>query len=889
MNSGGGPRLGVDAATWSRLSPLLDEALELAPEQRAAWLARLPAAATDLRAALQRLLDPAAPRLNSPPAIEAPAHRPGDAIGPYRLLSLLGEGGMGEVWLAERADGQLTRQVALKLPHAEVLQPGLAARMARERDILAALEHPGIARLYDAGIDAAGRPFLALEHVRGERIDVWCERHRLGVPARLQLFLQTARAVAYAHAQLIVHRDLKPSNLLVDETGQVRLLDFGIARLLGDELAAGELTSRGAAAMTPAFASPEQVGGLPVGTASDIYSLGVLLFELLTGTSPYRPARDTRSALEEAVVSEAPRRPSDAAAERGRRTALRGDLDAIVLHALAKVPAQRYPTVEAFIDDIERHLQHQPVRARPAGVAYVWRKFVRRHRVGVAALAAVALAVVAGSALALWQAKRADTERLRAEQVKDFVAGILRDASPYVAGDVGKLSAVDLMRQAHRRLQEAAIAQPEVRVELGTLIGESLVSLGDYDRAEPVLAEATRQGRSELGDDHVLTLQAWLNQAQMERLRGRIAEQQTQLQTLMPHVRALAGRQPALLVQGLQHMTMNAIDRGAYAEAETFAAEGFAFARGHLDARHPDTVASAVMLAFAHRYAQHFDAARDQAALALQLAQALYPGPTLHPRVMEARAIYGRALADTGRLVDGVAQLQRAADDAAVLYGADSPTVGTMRQNLVAYQIDLGELASAEANGRDALRLVRLSTEPDSYPQIATAASLAQALVESGRHAEALPLLQNAWPQLQRLIGAGQDATQRTGVMLARALIGSGRLADAQSVLASLAPAPGSRAAAQRDRVRAQLSLAQGDAAGAAAQLQALLAGADPDPRLQRERAQARAEAGLALRAAGQPEAALRQLEQALAELARLQTGQTPLALAASAARAELR
>ena len=807
-----GSSLGLDAATWARLSPLLDEALELPPVERAAWLDRLPDDAADLRQRLRDLLaDDAMQLATSPGALDVDdaaddlGLRPGDEVGVYRIIRPLGTGGMGVVWLAERADGMVARQVALKLPRAEGARAALAARMARERVILAALDHPHIARLYDAGIAADGQPYLALEFVEGERIDRWCALHSLDIPARLQLFLQAARAVAYAHAQLVVHRDLKPSNLLVAGDGQVKLLDFGIAKLLDDtQGATSELTARGAPVMTPAYASPEQVGGLPVGTRSDVYALGVLLYELLAGVSPYKPRRDSRAALEEAVLSEVPARPSDAAVGARTRRALRGDLDAIVLQALRKLPAERYATVDAFIDDIERHLRFQPVLARREGWVYPLRKFVRRHRLSVGASAAVVGALLVGLASTWWQADRAERERERAEQVKTFITDVLRDASPYSGGDVGKLTAVDLMRQASRRLAQADIKQPEVRVELMNLVGESLLNLGDYDRAEPLLDDAVRQARAALGDDQPLTLRARLLQGELAYFRGRVEAQQATLAELLPRLHALAPREPALLVQGQRDAALNALVRRDFDAAIAAARSSFELAQERLGTRHDDTLASALLLSLALSQAGRLDAARDQGALVLQLAQATYPGPALHPRVAEAHGVYGLALAAAGDARAGVAQLQTAVDQLAQLFGADSLAVGMYRQNMAGYQIDLGELDAAAANAASALAIIGRDADRGSYPWAVAALTLSWVQVEQGRDAEALALQQQLLPVLTRTLGPNNDAVLRAQVLAARAELGLGKRDAAAARLAALAPALASSAAGARTRAMAQ-------------------------------------------------------------------------------------
>src|SRR5580700_8407301 len=313
---------------------------------------------------------------------------PGDLVGPYRLIRLLGEGGMAEVWLAQRADGSIKREVALKLPRLRRDRADLAGRFARECDILAALEHPHIARLYDAGISPDGLPYLAMEYVRGEKLTIWCDQRRLRVPERLQLVLQVLDAVQYAHAHQAIHRDIKPSNILVNEAGQVQLLDFGVAKLLAQD---AQLTIAYGRAMTPDYASPELARGDPPEPGSDVYSLGVLLYELLTGCPPYRiKARGSGAQLEQAILAAEVLAPSmHLAPEAGAARAmtqeklarrLRGDLDAIVLRALAKEPTQRYDGSSSMSEDVQRYLLGKPVKARSAPLHYRVGKFLDRNR-----------------------------------------------------------------------------------------------------------------------------------------------------------------------------------------------------------------------------------------------------------------------------------------------------------------------------------------------------------------------------------------------------------------------------------------------------------------------------------------------------------------------------
>src|SRR6202451_4664198 len=392
------------------MSRLLDEALPLDEAGRRAWLESLPTEHRDLAPALREALLPeeleAAARncLTSLPKLgaaegadlaSASGLKPGARVGPYELIRPLGAGGMAEVCLARRADGAFKREVALKLPMLAHARVGLEARFARERDILASLEHPHIARLYDAGVDPQGLPYLAMEYVQGEPLTGWCDAHRLGIPERLGLFLQVLEAVQYAHEKQVIHRDLKPSNILVTKAGQVRLLDFGVATLLDNGEVAGKtpLTTVYGHALTPIYSSPELIRGDPITAKSDIYSLGVVLFELLTGDRPYRlNAGASRAILEHAIAAAEVRKPStqivqEAGGARGvtheqLTRQLRGDIDRIVLKSLEKEPQARYASAAAMADDVQRYLDGKPISTQPPRLSYRLRQVFRRQRPG---------------------------------------------------------------------------------------------------------------------------------------------------------------------------------------------------------------------------------------------------------------------------------------------------------------------------------------------------------------------------------------------------------------------------------------------------------------------------------------------------------------------------
>ncbi|HEY8507440.1 MAG TPA: protein kinase, partial [Steroidobacteraceae bacterium] len=651
-------RLGIDRESWPQLSHLLDEALELPAEARARWLESLDCKDERLKERLRALLSHTSDVetgdvFNTLPKItlredafrsaHAPLENPGDQVGPYRLVRQLGAGGMGTVWLAERTDGLIPRPVALKLPHRARQHAGLAERIAREREILASLNHPNIARLYDAGISSDGQPYLALEYIAGVPIDVYCDQHRLDIEARLQLFLQVARAVAHAHTKLVVHRDLKPGNILVTEDGQARLLDFGVAKLLDPQSGNPGLTEFAGPAMTPDYASPEQIAGEPITTASDVYALGVVLYELLTHQRPYKLKRQSRGALEEAILHGDPEPPSRVAPEPATRKRLRGELDAIVLKALKKNIDERYVTVNALVEDIERHLTHRPVLAQPDSLWYRGRKFVRRNKLAVAAAASVLLTVLAGSAISVWQARVALAEQRRAEEVKEFLASTLRDADPYQGP--GRVPSVkDLLRQARERVDRIE-SRPDLRVELLTLIGSSLLNLEDLDAAENAARQALSEAIDALGDDHPQTMRARVLMLGVHRFRGRTDEMRRELETLEASLKDrpdVSVEDRVLILENRGHLS---IDDGKGKEALEAARQAFDLALAHFGERDPRTASAATLLAEAHEYT---DASPEQALQAaeraFQLTTAIYDPESPHPRIISVRDVYGRAL-----------------------------------------------------------------------------------------------------------------------------------------------------------------------------------------------------------------------------------------------------
>ena len=806
---------------WATLRGLLDTALEREPAERGAWIDTLDGPLAEFKPRLRELLELAAggpSASNSPAHVHARAHlrmltlpkvetadfapAPHEAmperIGPYRLLRELGSGGMASVWRAERTDMLQGRQVALKLPHGDwgaygvrsaSRRTGLAERMTREREILATLNHPNIASLYDAGVADDGQPYLALEVVEGERIDDYCAKHHLDVPARLRLFLQAVRAVAHAHANLVVHRDLKPSNILVNAQGEVRLLDFGIAKLLDQGVAAEtELTQQAGRVLTPDYASPEQIRGEAIGTASDVYSLGVVLYELLTGVRPYKLERGSRAALEEAIQHAEPKRPSATVADKRLERALRGDLDTIVLRALRKSLGERYPTVAALAEDIERHLEHRPVLAQPDSRVYRLRKFVARNRLAVAAGGAVLVVSLAGTGVALWQARLALAEQQRAEDVKNFIAAIFREANPY-RGDGKSASAADLLKRAADKLALIDPARTAMRVELMNLIGTSLISLQDSATAEAIVMQAASEAQS-LPQDHALALEARSLLVSVHRFRGRTKEMKAELEQLLPLLRAHAGQTPAPLIQTLKDQAHLAIDEGRFGEAVASSREATELAMATLGPDHAQTASCWQVQGLALLLAERPVEALAASSRAFEMTLKINGGNPAHLQVVNARVPYARALAANGKLDEAIAEMKRSIAGAATTIGPRTRQVGFFTQNLVRLELEAGQVRQGLASSELALGI--LSEHAQLESSIVGGAMSARALAHLDAYdgAQAVRDFTQALAVARKVLGPNHDATLRNEAQYLAALGMAGRGDEALPRLRTLASDP---------------------------------------------------------------------------------------------------
>jgi hypothetical protein len=755
----------MDATLWIRLNRLLDEALDLSVEERARWLATLGPGDEAVKPRLLALLAHASagqpdnfldilPKVDvgAIDASDEPADKAGATVGPYRLLRQLGEGGMGTVWLAERTDGMVRRPVALKLPRSVWPRLALIERMARERDILAGLTHPHIARLYDAGVTSSGRPYLALEYVEGRPIDAYCNEQCLDVQARVGVFLQVAQAVAYAHAKLVVHRDLKPSNILVTADGQVRLLDFGIAKLLDDGNAGHTmLTELAGRPLTPDYASPEQVAGEPLSVACDVYSLGVVLYELLTGARPYKVQRGSRGALEDAILQADPNPPSVSATEPSRRKALRGDLDTIVLKALKKKPDDRYATVNAFGDDLERCLDGRPVLARPDSRVYRLKKFIARNQLITAAGTATLIAIVAGAGISAWQAQEARVQRnvaVRETIRADAEAAIARreariaranaDLTDYLTSDlaIGR-STTDLEQQLERAIatvRRQYSDDPLVRLKLLLGIAGRFRQLGSFDRHRQLVTELEGTARVAGDEETLAQLRCW--QARDLSQAGKASEARELMDQVLRALRSREPRPTETLASCLADESAIARLAGdsprAIAAVEEVRrleeAEGLVRTDGHTD--------TLLLLARAYGQAGRYRDAARAAARSVELRIEIGREDT--PGMMNMKTIQATILRDGGQPNQALPILE-------------------------------GELT----------RHVSRGGSPQSIPPLEYETALT--LVRLGRPAEALPLLSRASASVRER----GDVTLIRATSVARilALSDTGRLAQARSLL----------------------------------------------------------------------------------------------------------
>ncbi|MGZ4983450.1 MAG: protein kinase domain-containing protein [Chthoniobacterales bacterium] len=744
---------------WARVKELFEAAVDLDPNQRTALLDKECGDDDALRSEIESLLKSdertdgfieqpaiAIPRDLFPNNVEEPFA--GRQFGSYQIIREIGRGGLGAVYLAARADDEYRKQVAIKLVRRGLDTEDILRRFRNERQILAQLDHPNIARLIDGGTTDDGLPYFVMEYVNGQPINGYCDANALSTTERLTLFRKVCSAVTYAHQNLVIHRDLKPSNILVTQDGEPKLLDFGIAKLLsaGDELFTQTIPAL--RVMTPEYASPEQIKGDKIMTTSDVYSLGVLLYELLTGQQPYRLKTRTPEQIARAITEQEPERPSTVLADNQQSEirnpkSLRGDLDNIVLMAMRKEPARRYASVGQFSEDIRRHLTGLPVVARKDTVAYRTSKFVNRHRIGVAAAALVLLSLVGGIVATLIQVRTASRERAKAEGISGFLQKTLYASNPAISVN-SQATVKDILDDASKRLATEELSeQPEVKGELQRIIGSSYLALGQYDLAQQNLTTALQTQTRIFGEDGVETLKT-----------------------------------------GVLMASLWAGAKGDYAKANKFYLAKLPRLRAEVRKRTitADYLVSALN-GFALLHRAQGDSNEAESLMREELTLRPYFSPDQIHTLGVAQAVLALTQADQGKFDEAIKTVRERIEDIRQQKGNETPELCASLTGLGSFLIESGAFAEAEENLRAAETI---------YRKIYSAANMqlgdnlrlqAQAFLALRQYPDAEARI-NATLEIYRAASGPQYVNYPTALMVQGMIYGeTGRTAEAEKLL----------------------------------------------------------------------------------------------------------
>ncbi|MGE0352099.1 MAG: tetratricopeptide repeat protein [Gemmatimonadales bacterium] len=770
---------------WGRLAPLLDQILDLPPGERSAFLTRHCADDPALRARLEALVVAASTEdglLDRPveafaagifDAPEAPALP--ERFGPYRVVREIGHGGMGTVYLGERADGEFEQQVAIKVVRGQADRAEVARRFLAERQILARLAHPNIARLLDGGTTGDGEPWFAMEYVEGEPITAWCLRHSLDLGGRIRLFTEVCDAMRYAHARRIVHRDLKPSNILVTAEGQVKLLDFGIAKVVEESPQdAGHTELR---AMTPEYAAPEQVRGRGVSPSTDVYALGAVLYELLVERPALMIERTTPSEVERIICDIEPVVPSRAAASGAHRRLLRGDLDTIILHCLRKEPDRRYADAADLLLDLQRREAGLPIRARPATLWYRFSRFVRRHPVGLGATAAVILSLALGLVAAGRQTRIARDEAARASAARDFLVGLFSGATPEESlGDT--LTARDILERGAMQVDSALADRPALHAEMLGVLGEMHRRLGLYSQADSLLRRAVQVAAAVDGGEGPLSAGQLASRGETLSQAGQYSAAESLLTRALEIQRRKVPGDRAAIATTMNELAGALWPLGRSAEAESLYREALAIDRSLYGEDNLEVATDlndlAVMLD---------DAAEAESLFRASFAIRSRRLPATHPDVLTSMANLTESLRLQGKMPEAeslgaaVLRIRRS------VLPPDHPYIGFSLDQLALIHEEAGRLAEAESLHVQALALRRRVLGPDHEQTLGSLNNLAVVRYRLGDYAGAARSFGELSDAFRRTLGAQHrsynTALHNEGV----ALLQLGRYPEAERAL----------------------------------------------------------------------------------------------------------
>ncbi len=813
------------------LDRLFEGAVGLPPEQRPGFLSQNcddPAVRREIESLLafaSRPLEGISEAVEQVAGSLAAPDFMGQRVGSYRLTGRIGQGGMGAVYRAVRDDDQFEKTVAIKMLRFPDGDPAVLQRFRHERQILASLEHPHIARLLDGGAwvppgSEEGQPYIVMEYVEGQALTAYCEAKKLSIRQRLALFRQICDALSYAHRQLVIHRDIKPGNILVTPDGTPKLLDFGVAKLLDPEMGrgAGTLTSTGLLAMTPDYASPEQVRGEPVSTVTDVYSLGAVLYELLTGRRPhqlgtYDPLEIAREICEREVPT----------------PGIGGDLDVIVLKALQKEPARRYQSVEQLSEDVRRYLEGLPIAARADTLMYRTMKFVRRHRLGMAAVAGVFVVLVGGIAASTWEARRADTEAATAKAVNDFLQNdLLAQASASTQAGPNTKPDPDLkvrtaLDRAAARIVGKFERQPLVEASIRQTISGAYLDLGLYPEAQREVERALELRRRVRGEGDRDTMQSLYRLGELYVLQGKYAQAEAPLRNTLGIQRRVLGEDHPDTLNTMTDLATVYRGLGQYAEAEPLFTKALAAQRRVLGEKNADTASTLNNLGILYRMEGKYAQAERVYTLCLEIQRqlkgenhpdtltvmnnlaALYEyenkyeqASPLFTQVLEARRrALGEEHPDTLLIMSNLATLYRDEgkyEQAEALYttsqgarrrvlGEEHPVTLRGALNLAQLYRSEGKYGQAEALFTRILEVQRRVRGPEHPDTLIVMYNQAELYRKQGRYEQAEPLCSAVLEVRRRVLGTNHRDTVATLALLGRVRVEEHKYADAEAPL----------------------------------------------------------------------------------------------------------
>jgi len=811
----------MDSARWNRIQEIFGQALEMGEEERGSYLKEACGDDSELLAEIQSLLKAdsqehsmldgvAMDAVGSPDLLTLV----GKEVGPYRLVSPIGEGGMGAVYLAERDDGQFEQRVALKLIRPGVHSQVVIKRFREERQILAQLQHPNIARLLDGGMSSDGQPYLVMEYIDGMPLLQYCDSQKVGINDRLNLFRDVCSAIQYAHKRLIIHRDLKPGNILVTRDGSVKLLDFGIARVIGDDIAGPSLTQTGMRLMTPEYASPEQVRGEVVGTATDIYSMGVLLYELLTGVRPLTFNSRSPVEVEKVVTGHEPTRPSLAVQNttqmessteilevrktnrRQLHNLLKGDLDTICLMALRKEPERRYSSIEQFSEDIRRYLTGLPVIAQKDTLGYRAGKYLRRNKAilagAFATLTLLAMLITFYTIRLTEERDRARTEATKAEQISAFLSSLFEVADPQNSRGEN-ITARELLEEGAGRIENELADQPEVQARMMTIIGEVYTGLGLYKKADTLLQrsiqkqrkfpsssrlelmntlktagmsrrasgvttnadtlfkEALKIGREEVGEDDPRFAEVQMNYGGLLLDMGEVAKAEPIMLSGIEVLRKHGEEQPNELAEGLHQLGKLYYDLAKYDLSEKTYRESLKIREATKGKTHLNYTRTLTQLAFLLQDLGRFDEAETMFREAIVLDSTIYNGK--HPNLTSDYFYLAALLHNRGKHKESEPIYRKVIELDREQYGDEHPYLALSMNDLAGVLVDLGKFSEAEDLYKQSMAM-QIKLQGAEHPEVATTKSnFGNLLSRTGRVKEAEPYYKEALRIRRKIYG----------------------------------------------------------------------------------------------------------------------------------------